>query len=78
MPELTRSAILDYLDTCVIVNPGYFFMDLGHGYFYTANSRLSLFSNRRDWAIVFEKSGYANRGGGLKSNSTILGALYTI
>jgi hypothetical protein len=38
-------------------------MDLEHPYFYTANSRLSLFCDDENWAIVFEKSGYANRGG---------------
>ena len=36
-------------------------MDLEHGYFHTANSRLSLFADHPNWAIVFEKSGHANR-----------------
>jgi hypothetical protein len=36
-------------------------MDLEHGYFATANSRLTLLGDKRHWAIVFEKSGYANR-----------------
>lgn len=58
---LNRGRILDYLDNCVIHNPGCFFMDLQHGYFYTANSRISVFSDTKHWAIVFEKSGYANR-----------------
>lgn len=40
----------------------YFFIDLEHPYFYTANSRLTLFADDTRWAIVFEKSGYANRG----------------
>jgi hypothetical protein len=63
MAGLTAQSIVDYLDNCVILNhPGWFFMDLGHGYFYTANSRLSLFGDGADWAIVFEKSGYSNRG----------------
>src|SRR5258708_2740171 len=55
----TKDDILDYLDNCV--NHGAFFMDLGHGYFYLANSRLSLFANDIYWAIVFEKSGYVPR-----------------
>jgi hypothetical protein len=62
MAQLTRKSIVEYLDNCVIGNPFCFFMDLGHGYFYTANSRLSLFGDGEDWAIVFEKSGYSNRG----------------
>lgn len=36
-------------------------MDLEHPYFYTANSRLSLFADDANRTIVFEKSGYANR-----------------
>src|SRR5262245_57095947 len=55
--------VIDYLDTCVIDEPYCFFMDLGHGYFYTANSRLTLYGDDGRWAIVFEKSGYANRDG---------------
>ena len=63
---MTREPILHYLDNCIF-DPGVFFMDLGHGYFHTANSRLSLFSDgARDWAIVFEKSGYANRSGSIQ------------
>ena len=38
-------------------------MDLEHGYFHTANSPLSFFADDANWAIVFEKSGYANRAG---------------
>lgn len=55
--------VLDFLDNCVVQNPGFFFMDLEHGYFDTANSRLSLYADRARWAIVFEKNGFANRGG---------------
>ena len=53
--------VLGYLDNCVAYNPGCFFMDLEHPYFYTANSRHSLFAVDTNWDIVFEKSGYANR-----------------
>lgn len=56
----SQQEILNYLDECV-TRPGVFFMDLGHGYFSTANSRLSLFASNDSWAIVFEKSGFANR-----------------
>ena len=58
----TAQDVLAELDDCV--NREYcFFMDLEHGYFHTANSRLSLFADSERWAIVFEKSGFANRGG---------------
>ena len=57
----TKDDILNYLDNCVVYNLGCFFMDLEHGYFITANSRLSLFASDVHWAIVFEKSGFANR-----------------
>lgn len=40
----------------------HFFIDLEHPYFYTAGSRLTLYADENRWAIVFEKSGYANRG----------------
>ena len=63
MPERCAAKdIVDYLDGCVIDEPYCFFMDLAHGYFYTANSRLTLFADEARWAIVFEKSGYLNRG----------------
>lgn len=55
--------VIDYLDTCIIDEPYCFFMDLEHGYFHTANSRLTLYADGVHWAIVFEKNGYANRGG---------------
>lgn len=38
-----------------------FFLDLEHGYFETAGSRIHLYANENQWAIVFEKSGYQNR-----------------
>lgn len=38
-----------------------FFLDLEHGYFETAGSQIHLFADSSRWAIVFEKSGYANR-----------------
>jgi len=40
----------------------HFFINLEHPYFFTASSRLTLFADKKRWAIVFEKSGYANRG----------------
>jgi hypothetical protein len=36
-------------------------MALDHPYFYTANSRLTLFADEFRWAIVFAKNGYGNR-----------------
>lgn len=57
----TTKDILNHLDDCVMENPLWTFMDLEHGYFYTANSRLSLFASDTQWAIVFEMSGFANR-----------------
>jgi hypothetical protein len=40
----------------------HFFIDFEHPYFHTAGSRLTLYADEKRWAIVFEKSGYANRG----------------
>jgi hypothetical protein len=53
--------IIEYLDQVPYVQC-FQFIDLEHPYFYTANSRLTLFADKTRWAIVFEKSGYANRG----------------
>lgn len=39
-----------------------FFLDLEHGYCETAGSRIHLYADKDRWAIVFEKSGYQNRG----------------
>jgi hypothetical protein len=39
-----------------------FFLDLEHGYCLTAGNRIHLFADDERWAIVFEKSGYQNRG----------------
>ncbi len=39
-----------------------FFPDLEHGYFFTAGSKIHLYADSSRWAIVFEKSGYSNRG----------------
>jgi hypothetical protein len=58
---LTAQDVVNYLDNCVIDEPYCFFMDLQHGYFCTANSRLTLSADETRWAIVFEKNGYANR-----------------
>jgi hypothetical protein len=63
MPARFRvNDVVDYLDTCIIDEPYCFFMDLQHGYFHTANSRLTLYADAERWVIVFEKNGYANRG----------------
>lgn len=39
-----------------------FFIDLEHGYFNTANSKIHLYADELNWAIVFETNGYQNRG----------------
>ena len=39
-----------------------FFLDLEHGYCETAGNRIHLYADSVRWAIVFEKSGYQNRG----------------
>ena len=39
-----------------------FFLDLEHGYCETAGNRIHLYADSTRWAIVFEKSGYQNRG----------------
>jgi hypothetical protein len=59
--QFTAKDVVDELDSCVIDNPYCFFMDLQHGYFHTANSRLTLYADENHWAIVFEKNGFANR-----------------
>jgi len=40
-----------------------FFLDLEHGYCETAGNRIHLYADSTRWAIVFEKSGFQNRGG---------------
>lgn len=65
--------VIYHLDSCVIGEPYCFFMDLGHGYLYTANSRLTLYADEGRWAIVFEKSGYANRGGRIELELNFFG-----
>lgn len=74
--EYTEQDILDELDLAYkgIVSPqfpkilspniGYnFFLDLEHGYNEAAGSYIHLFADSLNWAVVFEKSGYQNRGG---------------
>ena len=39
-----------------------FFLDLEHGYCLTAGNKIHLYGDSTRWAIVFEKSGYQNRG----------------
>lgn len=38
-----------------------FFLNLEHGYFSTARSRIHLYGDNDNWAVVFEKTGYHNR-----------------
>jgi len=60
MSKYTKEEILNALDDCTTYN---FFLDLEHGYFHTAGSRINLFADENRWAIVFEKSGFGNRSG---------------
>jgi len=69
----TAKDVVDYLDQCIIDEPYCFFMDLQHGYFCTANSRLTLYADEYRWAIVFEKSGYANRAGRIELELNFFG-----
>lgn len=39
-----------------------FFLDLESGYLSVANSRIHLYADETNWAIVFEVNGYHNRG----------------
>jgi len=58
--KYTADDIIQYLDD--VPYSSFFFIDLEHPYFYTANSRLTLFADEKRWAIVFEKSGDNPRG----------------
>lgn len=73
--SFTEQEILEELDLSFQEKPGNyfpnkgqddiqynFFPDLEHGYFFTAGNRIHLYADSTRWAIVFEKSGYANRG----------------
>lgn len=59
--QIADQDVLNYLDNCIVDEPYWFWMDLEHGYFCTANSRLTVYADKARWAIVFEKSGYLNR-----------------
>ena len=59
--KYTAQDIIEYLDNLPYVIH-YSFVDLEHPYFYTANSRLTLFADETRWAMAFEKSGYTPRG----------------
>ncbi|NML69227.1 hypothetical protein HHL23_05400 [Chryseobacterium sp. RP-3-3] len=70
----TENVILEQLDLAFKGEPGRyypkvqtqdikynFFLNLEHGYCETAGSRIHLYADENQWAIVFEKSGYQNR-----------------
>jgi hypothetical protein len=69
MPEhraldpFTEQDILADLDECGGNKPYKFFLDLDHGYVYTASSHITLFADEQRWAIVMEKTGFNPRGG---------------
>ncbi len=56
----TKQEILSELDNLDTYS---FFPDLGHGYCFTAGSRINLYADETRWAIAFEKTGYGNRSG---------------
>jgi hypothetical protein len=71
----TETEILDQLDLAFNGTPSQyfpavrpqdikynFFLDLEHGYCETAGNSIHLYADSTRWAIVFEKSGYQNRG----------------
>jgi hypothetical protein len=53
-----------------------FLLDLEHGYCETAGSRIHLYADSTRWAIVFEKSGYQNRGGDAEIELDYFGNCY--
>ena len=59
--SFTQKDILNYLEE-TDQQTYHFFIDFEHPYFHTAGSRLTLYADKKQWAIVFEKSGYSNRG----------------
>jgi hypothetical protein len=82
----TETEILQELDLAIAGKPGKYFPvvkqqyiaynfppDLEHGYCLTAGSRIHLFADESRWAIVFEKSGYNNRGGDATVQLTYFG-----
>ena len=71
--RFTANDIVESLDNCIIDEPNWFYMDLGHGYLYTANSRLTLYADDDRWAIVFEKNGYGNRAGRIELELNFFG-----
>jgi len=56
--SFTQKDILNYLEETG-QETYHFFIDFEHPYFFTAGSRLTLYSDDKRWAIVFEKSGYS-------------------
>jgi hypothetical protein len=73
--KFTEKEILEQLDLAFYEKPSKyfpvgekgdikynFFLDLEHGYFETAGSKIHLYADSTRWAIIFEKSGYQNRG----------------
>ena len=61
MNQISKKEIYEALDDLRINT---FFLNLEHGYFYTAGSRITIFADEKRWAIVFEKSGFNNPGAG--------------
>jgi hypothetical protein len=69
----TAADVVGFLDRCLQENPTWAFIDLGHPYVYTANSRLTLYADQSSWALVSEVSGYNPRADAFLSTITWLG-----
>ena len=62
MEKISEESILKHFDNSIIGDYNDF-IDLGHGYYELANCRLTLFKDKDDWAMVFEKFAYNARAG---------------
>ncbi|MBB6093892.1 hypothetical protein HNQ60_002773 [Povalibacter uvarum] len=71
--QYTAADIVGFLDRCLKDNLCWSFVDLGHPYVYTANSRLTLYADDSRWALVSDVSGYNPRAGRFSSTITWLG-----
>ena len=57
MEKISEESVLKHFDNSIIGDYNDF-IDLGHGYYELANCRLTLFKDKDDWAMVFEKFAY--------------------
>lgn len=69
----TANDVVGFLDRYMVENPTWQFIDLAHPHVYTANSRLTLYANETQWAIVSEVSGFNQRAYRFYLTLTFLG-----